>query len=80
MSYYSPGAGGEIQLTDALHQLRLIEPMAAYNLVGKTHDCGNKLGLIKANIEYALQRSEFTEDIRAFMQESLETIAVSGEQ
>ncbi|MCP4186662.1 MAG: UTP--glucose-1-phosphate uridylyltransferase GalU [Gammaproteobacteria bacterium] len=80
LEFTPPGAGGEIQLTDALHQLRLIEPMAAYNLVGKTHDCGNKLGLIKANIEYALQRSEFAEDVRSFMQESLEAITVSGKQ
>ncbi len=72
LEFVMPGAGGEIQLTDALHQLRLIEPMAAYNLVGKTHDCGSKLGLIKANIEYALQRSELADDVMAFMRESME--------
>lgn len=65
----APGAGGEIQLTDSLDQLLLQEPISAYHLVGKTHDCGSKLGFIKANIEYALQRSEFTQDVTDFMKE-----------
>jgi UTP--glucose-1-phosphate uridylyltransferase len=59
----APGAGGEIQLTDALHQLNEIENMSAYHIVGKTHDCGNKLGFIKANLEYSLQRPEFRDDL-----------------
>jgi UTP--glucose-1-phosphate uridylyltransferase len=60
----APGAGGEIQLTDALHQLNEIENMSAYHIVGKTHDCGNKLGFIKANLEYSLQRPEFKNDLK----------------
>ncbi|NVK25127.1 MAG: UTP--glucose-1-phosphate uridylyltransferase GalU [Gammaproteobacteria bacterium] len=63
----APGAGGEIQLTDSLDQLLLQEPISAYHLVGKTHDCGSKLGFIKANIEYALQRQEFNEDLTQFL-------------
>ncbi|MBU2918369.1 MAG: UTP--glucose-1-phosphate uridylyltransferase [Psychrosphaera sp.] len=59
-----PGAGGEIQLTDALHQLNKIENMSAYHIVGKTHDCGSKLGFIKANLEYSLQRPEFKDDLK----------------
>jgi UTP--glucose-1-phosphate uridylyltransferase len=59
-----PGAGGEIQLTDALHKLNEIENMSAYHIVGKTHDCGSKLGFLKANIEYSLHRSEFKEDLK----------------
>ena len=65
----APGAGGEIQLTDSLDQLLLQEPISAYHLVGKTHDCGSKLGFIKANIEYALQRSEFSEELTGFIDE-----------
>jgi UTP--glucose-1-phosphate uridylyltransferase len=60
----APGAGGEIQLTDALHQLNEIENMSAYHIVGKTDDCGNKLGFIKANLEYSLQRPEFKNDLK----------------
>jgi UTP--glucose-1-phosphate uridylyltransferase len=65
----APGAGGEIQLTDALHQLNEIENMSAYHIVGKTHDCGNKLGFIKANLEYSLQRTEFREDLKQAINE-----------
>ena len=65
----APGAGGEIQLTDALDELLTNEPISAYHLVGKTHDCGSKLGFIKANIEYSLQRSEFKNELTEFLDE-----------
>ena len=58
------GAGNEIQLTDALYTLLETEKMQSYKLVGKTHDCGNKLGFLKANIEYAIQRLEFKENLK----------------
>ena len=58
-----PGAGDEIQLTDALYNLLETQGLDAYHLVGKTHDCGNKLGFIKANIEYAIQRNEFKAEL-----------------
>jgi len=64
-----PGAGGEIQLTDALDELLKLEPMSAYHIVGKTHDCGSKLGFIKANIEYSMQRKEFQNELGLFMEE-----------
>ena len=58
------GEGNEIQLTDALYTLLETEKMQSYKLVGKTHDCGNKLGFLKANIEYAIQRLEFKENLK----------------
>ena len=58
LAFTPPGAGDEIQLTDALHQLRLLEVIEAYHIKGKSHDCGNKLGYALANAEYAL-RSAF---------------------
>ena len=65
-----PGAGGEIQLTDALHQL---EELEAYHLKGKSHDCGSKLGYMMANVEYGLKCSvlgeEFTEKLHAYLAE-----------
>lgn len=50
-----PGAGDEIQLTDAMHQLLLLETVEAYHLIGKSHDCGSKLGYMMANVEYGMQ-------------------------
>lgn len=51
----APGAGGEIQLTDALHELRELETLEAYHLKGKSHDCGSKIGYMMANVEYGMQ-------------------------
>jgi UTP--glucose-1-phosphate uridylyltransferase len=53
-----PGAGGEIQLTDAIDGLLTFAQVDAYRIVGKSHDCGNKLGYMKAQVEYALQHPE----------------------
>lgn len=68
LEYTPPGAGGEIQLTDALLQLRHLETLEAYHLTGKSHDCGSKLGYMLANVEYAMQSShmgeEFTKQIK----------------
>lgn len=61
LEYTPPGAGGEIQLTDALLQLRHLETLEAYHLKGKSHDCGSKLGYMLANVEYAMKSSQFRE-------------------
>lgn len=42
LEFTLPGAGGEIQLTDALHLLRLLETIEAYHIKGKSHDCASK--------------------------------------
>jgi len=49
-----PGAGGEIQLTDAIASLLAKEPVIAYPFVGKRYDCGSKLGYLQATVELAL--------------------------
>ncbi len=70
LEFTPPGAGDEIQLTDALHQLRLLETIEAYHIKGKSHDCGSKLGYALANAEYALHSSfgdEFKAKIRNFI-------------
>jgi UTP--glucose-1-phosphate uridylyltransferase len=59
-----PGAGGEIQLTDAIDQLLKFAQVDAYRIVGKSHDCGNKLGYMKAQVEYALQHPEVGSGLR----------------
>lgn len=65
LAHIPPGAGDEIQLTDAIYQLCLRETTEAYHIVGKSHDCGTKLGLIQANIEYALQHELYAKTLRA---------------
>lgn len=64
-----PGKGGEIQLTDAI--LKLAQDEAIYGCLfeGKRHDCGDKLGFLKATVELALKREEFSVDFRAFLQD-----------
>src|SRR5712671_2815725 len=49
------GAGGEIQLTDAIADLLSEEPVYAYEFEGKRYDCGSKLGYLQATVEYALR-------------------------
>ncbi|MGN1280994.1 MAG: UTP--glucose-1-phosphate uridylyltransferase GalU [Succinivibrio sp.] len=61
------GAGGEFQLTDTIDLLMNIMDIEAYNIVGQSHDCGNKLGYTKTFIEYALRHEELKEDLREFV-------------
>jgi len=61
------GAGGEIQLTDAIEALRKEEPVYAYSFEGKRYDCGSKLGYLEANVELALQHDELKEEFCAYL-------------
>ena len=64
----TPGAQGEIQFTDALQNYLENEgSIDAYALVGKMHDCGDKLGLVQANLIYALKHPEIGEDLKSFI-------------
>lgn len=62
-----PGAGGEIQLTDALDTLLGIETIEAYQLVGRSHDCGTKIGYLMANVIYGERHAEVGEAFKAFL-------------
>ncbi len=62
-----PGAGGEIQLTDAIDSLMSIEQVDAYYMKGKSHDCGSKLGYMKANVEYALRHAGIQDEFKAYL-------------
>lgn len=64
-----PGAGGEIQLTDAMATYLSEEKLQAFHMSGKTYDCGNKVGFLKANIVYGLQHPETHEAIQDFISE-----------
>jgi UTP--glucose-1-phosphate uridylyltransferase len=58
---------GEIQLTDALKALRRRRPMYAVEFVGKRYDTGDKLGFLKATVEFALARPDLADDFRAYL-------------
>ncbi|XPF96117.1 UTP--glucose-1-phosphate uridylyltransferase GalU [Colwellia sp. RE-S-Sl-9] len=64
-----PGAGDEIQLTDAIDALMEKETVEAFHMTGKSHDCGSKLGYMKANIEYGLRHPEIAEEFRAYVKQ-----------
>lgn len=66
------GVGGEIQLTDAIDLLLKKEVAEAYTLVGKSHDCGNKLGYMKAFVEYGLHNSVLKEEFSSWMRDFCE--------
>ncbi len=63
------GAGGEIQLTDAIARLLHEETVVAYPFSGKRYDCGTKLGYLQATVEYALAHPELKEPFLAYLQE-----------
>lgn len=62
-----PGAGGEVQLTDAIEALVGEQTVLAYEFSGTRYDCGSKLGYLQANVEMALQHHEVGDDFRAYL-------------
>ena len=65
------GAGGEIQLTDGMVKLMQSQAFHALEYDGTTYDCGDKLGLLRANVAFALMRPELREAARKAIQELL---------
>ncbi|MEC5425941.1 UTP--glucose-1-phosphate uridylyltransferase GalU [Virgibacillus sp. C22-A2] len=70
-----PGKDGEIQLTDAIKKLNEIEQVLAYNFTGKRYDIGGKLGFVQATIDFALNREDLHDDIKAYMEQKLESLS-----
>lgn len=64
-----PGAGGEIQLTDALDALLAQESVEAYQLVGRSHDCGTKIGYLMANVIYGERHAEIGDAFTSFIKD-----------
>ncbi len=62
-----PGKGGEIQLTDGLKLLMEKQPIYAYEFNGVRHDAGDKLGFLKATVEFALKNKEFGNEFRNYL-------------
>jgi UTP--glucose-1-phosphate uridylyltransferase len=69
LSQIKPGAGGELQLTDGMKALLTKEKMYGYVFEGKRHDTGDKLGFLKATVEFALKRSDLGEPLRKYLKE-----------
>ncbi|MFC4558019.1 UTP--glucose-1-phosphate uridylyltransferase GalU [Virgibacillus kekensis] len=72
LSTLPPGKGGEIQLTDAIKILNEKENVLAYNFDGKRYDIGNKLGFVKATVDFALNREDLQEEVYEYLREVLE--------
>jgi UTP--glucose-1-phosphate uridylyltransferase len=68
-----PGAGGEIQLTDALQNLLKDEQVLAYKYDGKRFDCGSKLGYLKATVEFALRHPEVAGEFDQYLRSRVGT-------
>jgi len=66
-----PGRGGEIQLTDAIKRLSQDEAVYGCLFEGLRHDCGDKLGFLKATVDLALKRDEFKDEFTAYLKQRL---------
>ena len=64
----APGAGGEIQITDAMRGLLAQRPIYAVRLEGTRHDAGDKLGFLIATVEFALRRQDLGDEFRKYLQ------------
>lgn len=64
-----PGKGGEVQLTDALKVMAKRENVYAYNFTGKRYDVGDKLGFLKATVEFALRRDDLSADFSSYLKD-----------
>ncbi len=61
------GAGNEIQLTDAIAELRKSEEIYAYSFEGRRYDCGSKEGYLEANVEIALQHDDLADEFKSYL-------------
>lgn len=70
----APGAGGEIQLTDAMREIAVTKGMTAVEFEGKRYDMGNKFGILQAQIEVGLDHPETKEQLKAYIKELAATL------
>ncbi|MBT9539654.1 UTP--glucose-1-phosphate uridylyltransferase GalU [Thiobacillus sp.] len=66
-----PGAGGELQLTDAIAALLKEQQVLAYAFDGIRYDCGSKFGYLQATVEYALKHAEVSEEFAAYLKKRM---------
>ncbi|WP_339180182.1 UTP--glucose-1-phosphate uridylyltransferase GalU [Oceanobacillus sp. FSL W7-1293] len=70
------GAGGEIQLTDAIQMLNETQPVYAYDFEGRRYDVGEKLGFVKTTVELALENEEIRDELYQFLVETVNDVRV----
>ncbi|OAS88209.1 MULTISPECIES: UTP--glucose-1-phosphate uridylyltransferase GalU [Metabacillus] len=70
------GAGGEVQLTDAIEALNKLQKVYAFDFIGKRYDVGETAGFIKTTIEFALENKDLREEIVAFMETMVNKIKI----
>ncbi len=70
----APGAGGEIQLTDAMREIATTVGMTAVEMKGNRFDMGNKFGVLQANIEIGLKHPETEKQLKAYIKELAKTL------
>ncbi len=68
----TPGAGGEIQLTDAIKRLNELQMVVGYEFDGERYDVGDKFGFIKATLEFALEREDLRGDVLGYLESTLD--------
>jgi len=71
LSTQQQGAGGEIQITDAMIRLAQSQPFYGLKFEGRTFDCGSKIGFLTANVAYALARTDIAPAFRAEIKDLL---------
>jgi UTP--glucose-1-phosphate uridylyltransferase len=69
LAWLPVGQGDELQLTDAINELNKKQSVLAYNFEGRRYDIGDKIGFIKATIDFALKRDDLREDVLSFLWE-----------
>ena len=69
LEHTAPGKGGEIQLTDALKELARHQAVYAYDFEGRRYDLGDKLGFLKATVEFALRREDLGEPFKKYLKD-----------
>jgi UTP--glucose-1-phosphate uridylyltransferase len=68
----TPGAGNEIQLTDAIKKLNELQMVVGYEFEGERHDVGDKFGFIKATVDFALERGDLQEQVMDYLKKIVE--------
>jgi len=74
------GQGRELQLTDAINELNKRQAVLAYNFEGRRYDIGDKIGFIKATIDFALQREDIREDVIEYLKDFHEKAKIECEK
>lgn len=70
------GLGGELQLTDAINELNKRQAVLAYNFEGKRYDIGDKIGFIKATMDFAVQREDTRDDVIQYLKDVYEMMGM----